>query len=425
MDSFQLKTGRRIALVSLALACVSSPVAWWMEREHAEDSAVAMAIEESQRLLAQHPGAFSADPLVAASSGQKAATAVIGGLFDIAELYDRRGMKIAEASTSKGELIEGQVPSHGRPAYRSSFYESLELPGGPWVLRIFIPLRAEHPVAETGVRGYFEGVRVIPDWQRRQMLSGAMMSAALVALAALLCGAVLYPVVVHLTAENREKTRDLLRANISMMEALGRAIAKRDSDTGAHNYRVAWIASRIAEQLSWTGERMQALIVGSFLHDIGKIAIPDAILLKPGKLTEDEFALMRTHVQQGEDIIGSIQALGPANEVVCAHHEKWDGSGYPRGLRGPQIPLSARIFAVADVYDALTSRRPYKAPMSFDDAMAILGKGSGHHFDPGVIQVFEPLASEIFQRLSAADETECRKLLEGQLQRYFQIGPRC
>jgi HD-GYP domain-containing protein (c-di-GMP phosphodiesterase class II) len=421
MDSFQIKTGRRIAMVSLALACVSSPVAWWMEREHAEDSAVAMAIEESQRLLEQHPEAFSGDPGVVAGSGQKAARALTGGLFDIAELYDRNGRKIAESSTGKGELIEGQVPSHGRPAYQTSFYESLELPPGMWVLRIFVPLHAE-PLAGAGsVRGYFEGVRVIPEWQRRQMLSGAMMSAALVALAALLCGAVLYPVMVHLTSENRQKARDILRANISMMEALGRAVAKRDSDTGAHNYRVAWIASRIAEQFGFKGEQMQALIVGSFLHDIGKIAIPDAVLLKPGKLTDEEFDLMRTHVRQGEDIIGSIEALGPASEVVCAHHEKWDGSGYPRGLQGPLIPLSARIFAVADVYDALTSRRPYKEPMAFDDVMTILGKGSGHHFDPDVIRVFEPMASEIFQSLSAADESQCRQLLDGQLQRYFQV----
>lgn len=322
MDSFQIKTSRRIALVSLSLACISSPVAWWIEREHAEDSAVAMAIEESQRLLAQYPAAFSSDSSILNDGGQKAATALTGGLFDIAELYDRDGAKIAESSTTKGELIEGQVPSHGRPSYESSFYESLELPGGSWVLRIFVPLQAEQMTGVVGVRGYFEGVRVIPEWQRRQMLSGAMMSALLVALAALLCGAVLYPVVVHLTAENRQKARDILRANISMMDALGRAIAKRDSDTGAHNYRVAWIASRIAEQLGFEGEQMQALVVGSFLHDIGKIAIPDAILLKPGKLTEEEFDLMRTHVHQGEEIIGSIEALRSASEVVCAHHEK-------------------------------------------------------------------------------------------------------
>lgn len=422
MDSFRIKTGRRIALVSFALACISSPVAWWMEREHAEDSAVAMAIEESQRLLAQHPEAFSDDPQATALGGQKAAAALTGGLFDIAELYDRRGSKIAESFTGKGESIEGQVPSHGRPAYEVSFYESLELPGGFWVLRIFVPLRSEQTPGPSGVRGYFEGVRVIPEWQRRQMLSGAMTSALLVALAALLCGAVLYPVVVHLTAENRQKARDILRAHISMMEALGRAIAKRDSDTGAHNYRVAWIASRIAERLGLKGEQMQALIVGSFLHDIGKIAIPDAVLLKPGKLTDEEFDLMRTHVQQGEEIIASIDALGLAGEVVCAHHEKWDGSGYPRGLKGEGIPLSARIFAVADVYDALSSRRPYKAPMAFADVMAILQQGSGHHFDPGVMQVFEPMASDIFQRLSVADELQCRQLLEAQLERYFQVA---
>jgi HD-GYP domain-containing protein (c-di-GMP phosphodiesterase class II) len=151
-----------------------------------------------------------------------------------------------------------------------------------------------------------------------------------------------------------------------MMEALGRAIAKRDSDTGAHNYRVAWIAARIAERLGLSGSAMQALIAGSFLHDVGKIGIPDAILLKPGRLDEQEMDTMRTHVAQGEEIVTGMGWLDGAQAVVAAHHEKWNGSGYPRGLAGEAIPLAARIFAVADVFDALCSKRPYKEPGACD-----------------------------------------------------------
>jgi putative nucleotidyltransferase with HDIG domain len=208
------------------------------------------------------------------------------------------------------------------------------------------------------VTGYLEGVRVVADWQRAQIEQIAWGSALLAGVAALLCGALIYPIVVRLSAENTSRTLEVLDSHIAMMEALGRAIAKRDSDTGAHNYRVAWIAARIAEEMGVEGSAMQSLIAGSFLHDVGKIGIPDAILLKPGRLDETEMAIMRTHVTLGEEIVRGMGWLDGAHEVVAAHHEKWDGSGYPRGLRAEAIPLAARICAVADVFDALCSKRP-------------------------------------------------------------------
>ncbi len=227
--------------------------------------------------------------------------------------------------------------------------------------------------------------------------------------------------VVHLSADNERKAREVLDSHISMMEALGRAIAKRDSDTGAHNYRVAWIAACIAESMGLSGAGMQSLIAGSFLHDVGKIGIPDAILLKPGKLDAAEMDIMRTHVGQGEQIVTGMGWLDGANAVVAAHHEKWDGSGYPHQLAGEAIPLAARIFAVADVFDALCSKRPYKEPMSFDTAMAILTKDTGSHFDPGVMAVFRPLAREIYDRLADSNESDTRQLLEDRVRRHFEL----
>ncbi|PIW08843.1 MAG: metal-dependent phosphohydrolase, partial [Comamonadaceae bacterium CG17_big_fil_post_rev_8_21_14_2_50_60_13] len=237
---------------------------------------------------------------------------------------------------------------------------------------------------------------------------------------ALLCGAVLYPVVVHLSADNEQKAREVLDSHISMMEALGRAIAKRDSDTGAHNYRVAWIAAGIAEKMGIEGNTMQALIAGSFLHDVGKIGIPDAILLKPGKLDDTEMAIMRTHVDQGKDIVIGAGWLDGAQDVVAGHHEKWNGSGYPARLQGEAIALSARIFAVADVFDALCSKRPYKEPMSFEASMAILEKDTGSHFDPGVMAVFKPMARAIYDQLADCDEEATRKLLQDRVKHHFE-----
>jgi len=261
----------------------------------------------------------------------------------------------------------------------------------------------------------------MPAWQQAQIFNDSLTVAFMVVLASLLCGAALYPVVVHLSADNERKAQEVLDSHISMMEALGRAIAKRDSDTGAHNYRVAWIAASIAEQMGLAGSAMQALIAGSFLHDVGKIGIPDAILLKPGKLDDAEMRIMRTHVNQGEEIVNGMGWLDGANAVVAAHHEKWDGSGYPRKVTGEAIPLAARIFAVADVFDALCSKRPYKEPMGFEAAMAILEKDTGSHFDPSVMAVFRTMALDIFNRLANSTESDARQLLEDRVRQHFEM----
>jgi len=419
MNTFQKRTAIRIAAVSLLLASFASPIAWYATRESAEESVVALAIEESGRLLHHYDAIHLSGPL-AGEHAQLAAKTIVGGLFDIAEIYDSQGKKLAESLTNEGQAIESALPKHGLPNYTQASYEALKLPSNVWVLRVFVPLRDVATDLRLPITGYFEGVRIVPEWQRSQILSNAMTVALMVGLASLLCGAELYPVVVRLSADNERKAREVLDSHISMMEALGRAIAKRDSDTGAHNYRVAWIAAVIAEKMGIVGSAMQALIAGSFLHDVGKIGIPDAILLKPGKLDDAEFAIMRTHVAQGEEIVTGMGWLDGASDVVAAHHEKWNGSGYPRKLAGDNIPLPARIFAVADVFDALCSKRPYKEPMSFDEAMAILEKDTGSHFDPGVMAVFKPLARGIYGRLANCDERATRDLLEERVRQHFE-----
>ena len=419
MNPFQQRAAIRIAAVSILLASIASPAAWFVAREKAEESIVSLAIEESGRLL-HHHNAINLNGPDAANHAEIAAKSISGGLFDIAEIYDSKGQKLAESLTGEGDAVESALPKHGQPNYRDASYESLTLPGGQWLLRVFVPLRNSATDMSEPITGYFEGVRVVPAWQEEQIFASSLIVALMVCLASLFCGAALYPVVVHLSADNERKAREVLDSHISMMESLGRAIAKRDSDTGAHNYRVAWIASRIAEHMGLTGSAMQALIAGSFLHDVGKIGIPDAILLKPGKLDDAEFVIMRTHVAQGEQIVTGMGWLDGANAVVAAHHEKWDGSGYPRKLKGEAIPLAARIFAVADVFDALCSKRPYKEPMSFDAAMAILEKDTGSHFDPAVMAVFRTMAKDFFKRLENSSESDARQLLEERVRLHFE-----
>ena len=418
MNQFQKQTARRIAMVSLLLAVIASTLAWYVARENAEEAIVLLATEESGRLL-HHYDAIELSGPEAATHAQAAAHTIVGGLFDIAEIYDAQGHKLAEAVTHEGAQIEARVPKHGAPAYRSASYENLQLGGTQWAMRVFVPLRNSATDMRLPITGYFEGVRLVPAWQNQQVMASSLSAALMAALAALLCGAAIFPVVVHLSRENERKTREVLDSHISMMEALGRAIAKRDSDTGIHNYRVSWIASGIAELMGLKGSAMQSLIAGSFLHDVGKIGIPDAILLKPGKLDEAEFSIMRTHVAQGEEIVTGMGWLDGANAIVAAHHEKWNGAGYPRGLKGEDIPLAARIFAVADVFDALCSKRPYKEAMSLEVAMAILEKDTGSHFDPAVMAVFRPIATSIHQRLQGISEEEARHLLEARVHSHF------
>ena len=426
MNSFRKKVAIRIAMVSVVLASLTSPISWYVSLDNYEKSSVSLAIEESHRLLRHHDALGLSGP-DAVQRAAEAARAISGGLFDIAEIYDSNGIKLAESFTKKGELVEKLLPGHAVPTSQAAAYESIKLKEDYWVLRIFVPLHDTGPgeSGESGydgaITGYFEGVRVIPEWQRNQMIANSMVITLVVCLASLLCGAAVYPVVVRLSAENERKTHEVLDSHISMMGALGRAIDKRDSKTGGHNYRVAWIATRLAESFGLADNRMQALIAGSFLHDVGKIGIPDAILLKHGMLNENEFTMMRSHVQQGEEIVTGMGWLEGAHAVVASHHEKWDGSGYPHGLAGDKIPLEARIFAVADVFDALCSARPYKEPMDFDAVMAVLGKETGSHFDPAVMEVFRPLARDIFDRLAKSTEDDVRQLLEDRIHHHFQI----
>lgn len=234
--------------------------------------------------------------------------------------------------------------------------------------------------------------------------------------------AVLYPVVLTLMRRLARYSESLLASNLETLQVLGSAIAKKDSDTDAHNYRVTLYAVALAESLGLPAEELSRLIKGAFLHDVGKIGIKDAVLLKPGRLDTQEFALMKTHVEHGLDIVARSRWLHDARDVVGGHHEKYDGSGYPRGTRGEAIPVAARIFAIADVFDALTSRRPYKEPFSFEEAMQILEEGRGTHFDPRLLDGFAEIAEGLHARYCGREDAGLREDLREIVRRYFSGG---
>jgi len=172
------------------------------------------------------------------------------------------------------------------------------------------------------------------------------------------------------------------------LQALGAAVDLRDSATAGHSQRVCRYSLEMARALGWSDKQLGSLARGAYLHDIGKLGVPDGVLLKPGPLTPDDRKLMQQHAQMGFDLVKDIPFLADAAEIVLSHHERYDGGGYPRGLKGEEILLSARIFAVADTLDAITSDRPYRRASSFDAAREIIRHLSGSQFDPKVVSVF-------------------------------------
>jgi len=191
----------------------------------------------------------------------------------------------------------------------------------------------------------------------------------------------------------RQRTRHLEQARLEVLQRLALAAEYRDDDTGEHTIRVAHTSARLAEALGMSSVEFGEIALAAPLHDIGKIALPDSILLKPGALTPEEYAQMKSHVRVGADILaGSSSALlHMAEQIAASHHERWDGTGYPHGLCGDQIPLVGRIVAVADVFDALTHRRPYKEPWPLERAVAEVLASAGTHFDPEVVTAFASL----------------------------------
>jgi len=200
----------------------------------------------------------------------------------------------------------------------------------------------------------------------------------------------LYDQNLSLANQVRERTAQLESSRLEVIQRLGRAAEYKDNETGMHVIRMSHYSKILAEQLDVSKRWIELVFQASPMHDIGKIGIPDAVLRKPGKLDKDEWEVMQTHVKIGADIIdnGDSLLLQMAQEIALYHHEKWDGSGYPHGLKGEEIPLSARIVAIADVFDALTSERPYKKAWPIEKAVALLEEEAGTHFDPNLVPIF-------------------------------------
>ncbi len=185
-----------------------------------------------------------------------------------------------------------------------------------------------------------------------------------------------------------EQTQELVRVYSGTLEAMILALDLREHETGYHSYRVTEYAINLGKHMKLSDEEISIIAKGALLHDIGKIGVPDHILLKPDKLTDDEWELMRKHAEFGYELLKKIEFLEHSAKIVHSHHERYDGKGYPSGLSGEDIPLGSRIFSVVDALDAMTSRRSYRKAIPFEEAVQRIAEASGTQFDPKVIEVF-------------------------------------
>jgi putative nucleotidyltransferase with HDIG domain len=410
----------RLLLVSLGLAAVAGGAAYLLERRAIDQRILLLALEES-RGLATHLQ-FLSDPRPTDFEQARAevtahvlAEHITEGHFVVIELYDLERRKVIEATQPAFASVVRKVDAehHALMPGEELVHTWLTI-GAESYVQVFAPLRSGGKT-----RAYFEGIfRVDPSAMERmnRELAWAVLLVVMVVFAT---AAVLFPLMLRLNGSLLRLSDDLAYANMGMLAALGSAVARRDRGTNAHNYRVTIYAIHLAEALQLSVEQVRGLIKGAFLHDVGKIGIADAILRKPGRLTPEETTVMRAHVRYGVEIVGKFEWLADALDVVRCHHERVDGNGYPAGLKGDQIPITARVFAVVDVFDALTTRRPYKAPIPLEETMRNLEAGRNLSFDPTVLDRFEGLAPELHRSICGADERQLAALLDRKLAHYF------
>src|SRR6184192_4828103 len=212
------------------------------------------------------------------------------------------------------------------------------------------------------------------------------------------------------TEQLRQAVTTLERSYDITLEALGNALDLKDAETEGHSKRVTAYTIAIARALGLSSDEIRVIARGAFLHDIGKMAIPDNILRKPDKLTPDEVTIMREHCFHGYQILKKIPFLAEAAEIVYSHQERFDGTGYPRGLKGEQIPLGARMFSLADTLDAITSNRPYRAAQTVEAAREEIERWAGRQFDPEIVRTFISMDKNIWSDL--------RKEIDAQIHRF-------
>ncbi len=407
---------RRIFVLWLLASLVAGGVIFYMEMEKVDHEVLRLGMRGAYTIA---PAVIDQIPLIGQSTHeqlQKVADNLIEGDFVIVEIYEKDENHLATAirhdSVKADKVLEDK--QHRFPLDAVIHYEKFYIDQDLY-MQVLVPLRGQ----QGDLHGYFEGVYRIEDEVLKEIQSHIYSTLWVVLSVILATFIMIYPVILYLNRELMRFSTKLFKANVELMEVMGSAISKRDRTTDSHNYRVTLYSVRLAEAVNLDCEAMSNLIVGAFLHDVGKIGIEDEILCKPGRLSKDEFTRMKQHVTIGIDIVAKADWLHGAREVIEFHHERYDGSGYMRGLQGEGIPLAARIFAIVDVFDALTSARPYKEAFPLEEVVEMMQQERGKHFDPALLDLFMSLAPVLYKNIGRANYLSLTRMLSVVVQKYF------
>ncbi len=316
----------------------------------------------------------------------------------------------------KLELINAhdELSRHNFPTSKKMSYNFFEVPPNNYFIQIFYPVYKSNTLL-----GYIEGILYIEPSVIKKFKSSVIVINTAVILTILLFSILTFPLIYFAYKKLNEHRLALLSSNIMMINTLGNAIALRDSDTDEHNYRVTLYAIKLAQKLALNKKDIQKLIKGAFLHDIGKIGISDNILLKNNKLSEDEFSIMKKHVLIGASLVKESSWLEDSTDIILNHHERFDGSGYPHKIKGLDIPKIARLFTIVDVFDALTSKRPYKEAFSYEDSINIIKNECNTHFDSDLVDTFIQISKELYDSTSSKPKEQLKKELDVLIKHYF------
>lgn len=407
---------RRLGIGALLVGGLAGGVAYWVESYRVEQRTLERAVEGVRH--------FESPAMQLAISGEKgdehpAISQLLSDEFVGIRVFAPNTELLFDVWRPLPESLKevARQQRHPWPIPPGSHSKRIRI-AGEELVQVIQPM-----VTNDGrLAGYVEGISLVSRsslQERKLQIRGAVLTAVISVLAAAL---LLYPLISGLLSRTVALSSRLLEANLSLLRSLGNAIAKRDADTDAHNYRVTCYAVALAEALGVGNETITELVLGAFLHDVGKIGIPDQILLKPGRLTSEEFQVMQTHAVLGIEIVAGNPWLAGAEKTIRHHHERFDGKGYPDGLSGEAIPLAARIFALVDVFDALTSVRPYKPALSLEETLSIMKREVGQHFDPVIHAVFRQIAPVLYVQGQSRDQAQWSQELKAMLERHFKSG---
>jgi putative nucleotidyltransferase with HDIG domain len=415
---------KRLFLIALLLSVLSGTVVFFLDMKDVDERFLQIAIQEANNLSDHVAFLTLKDQRDFDMVRKQVAEHILSdhisrGNFVVIELYDPAKKQVLNVSDPDFGHVEDvfNKQTHSMQLTDKVTYRKL-YDDGMLYLQVFAPIS----IASGEVVAYFEGIYRMEPEATHAMNRRLLMAVLQVVVVIFVTAVAMYPVIIVLNRDTIRLSDDLAMANMGILESLGSAVSKRDSGTNSHNYRVTLYAIRFAEVVGLDREGIQGLVKGAFLHDIGKIGISDAILNKPAALTPDESRIMEGHVDHGLDIVKNYAWLRDAVDVVKYHHEKYDGTGYRTNLRGKDIPLIARIFTIVDVFDALTSRRPYRDAVSYNEALYIMQVDSGTRFDPDLLKRFLSIAPDLHRDICLAGDEILVGMLADFMVVYFGIS---